>query len=65
MACRNPALGEERARKRGELLEATERDLQRIQERVRRARRPLRGEAAIGAAIGAVLNRRKVAKHFA
>jgi len=65
VACRNPALGEERARKRGELLEATERDLQRIQERVRRARRPLRGEAAIGAAIGAVLNRRKVAKHFA
>ena len=65
VACRNPALGEERARKRGELLEATERDLQRIQERVRRARRPLGGEAAIGAAIGAVLNRRKVAKHFA
>jgi transposase len=65
VACRNPALAEERARKRGELLDATERDLQRIQERVRRARRPLSGEAAIGAAIGAVLNRRKVAKHFA
>ena len=64
VACRNPALAEERARKRGELLDATERDLKRIQERVRRARRPLRGEAKIGAAIGAVLNRRKVAKHF-
>lgn len=64
VACRNPALAEERARKRGELLDATERDLKAIQERVRRARRPLKGEARIGAAIGAVLNRRKVAKHF-
>jgi hypothetical protein len=64
VACRNPALAEQRARKRGELLEATERDLKAIQERVGRARRPLRGEAKIGAAIGAVLNRRKVAKHF-
>jgi hypothetical protein len=65
VARRNPALAEERVRKRNELLEATERDLKAIQERVRRARRPLRGEAKIGAAIGAVLNRRKVAKHFA
>jgi hypothetical protein len=64
VACRNPALAEERARKRGELLAATEGDLKAIQERVRRARRPLKGEAKIGAAIGAVLNRRKVAKHF-
>jgi hypothetical protein len=64
VACRNPALAEERARKRAELLDATERDLVRIQERVRRERRPLRGEAAIGEAVGAVLNRRKVAKHF-
>jgi hypothetical protein len=63
VACRNPALAAERARKRGELLEATERDLKAIQDRVRRARRPLRGEAAIGAAVGAVLNRRKMAKH--
>jgi hypothetical protein len=64
IACRNPALAEERARRRAELLEATERDLQRIQERVRRERKPLTGQAAIGEAIGAVLNRRKVAKHF-
>jgi transposase len=65
VACRNPALAEERARKRGELLDATQRDLERIQERVRRSRRPLRGAAKIGAAVGAVLKRRKVAKHFA
>ena len=64
VACRNPALAEERKRKRGELLEATERNLKAIQERVRRARRPLKGEVKIGAAVGAVLNRRKVAKHF-
>jgi hypothetical protein len=64
VACRNPALAEERARKRGELLDATERDLVRIQERVRRQRNPLRGEAAIGEAVGAVLGRRKMAKHF-
>jgi hypothetical protein len=64
VACRNPALAEERARKRGELLDATERDLKAIKERVRRTRRPLKGAAKIGAAVGAVLNRRKVAKHF-
>jgi Transposase DDE domain len=65
VACRNPVLGQERTRKRDELLEATERDFQRIQARVRRVRQPLRGAAAIGAAVGAVLNRRKMAKHFA
>jgi hypothetical protein len=63
VVCRNPALAAERARKRLELIEATERDLRRIQARVRRARRPLRGAAAIGEAVGAVLGRRKVGKH--
>ncbi len=64
IACRNQALAEERARKRNELLDATERDLKRIQARVRRERKPLRGAAAIGEAVGAVLNRRKMGKHF-
>jgi Transposase DDE domain len=64
IACRNPALAAERARKRGELLDATEQDLRRIQTRVRRARQPLRGADRIGLAVGAVLGRRKVAKHF-
>jgi hypothetical protein len=64
IVCRNPALAEERARKRAALLEATERELSRIQARVRRARRPLRGAAKIGLAVGAVIGRRKVAKHF-
>lgn len=64
IVCRNPALGAERTRKRGELLDATERELERIQARVRRARQPLRGADKIGQAVGAVLGRRKVAKHF-
>jgi hypothetical protein len=64
IVCRNPALAEERARKRAELLEVTERELGRIQVRVRRARRPLRGAAKIGLVVGAVIGRRKVAKHF-
>lgn len=64
IVCRNPALAEERARKRGALLNATEQDLLAIQARVRRKRRPLKGAAAIGEAVGAVLNRKKMAKHF-
>ena len=64
VVCRNPALAAERARKRGELLDATEQALQKIQARVRRKRRPLHGAAAIGEAVGAVLNRKKMAKHF-
>jgi hypothetical protein len=64
IVCRNPVLAAERARKRQELLEATERDLTRLQARIRRPRQPLRGAAAIGQAVGAVLGRRKVAKHF-
>jgi hypothetical protein len=64
IVCRNPVLAAERTRERGALLDATERDLLAIQARVRRKRRPLRGAAAIGEAVGAVLNRKKMAKHF-
>lgn len=64
MVCRNPDLAAERTRKRNELVAATESNLAAIQKRVRRARRPLRGAAAIGQAVGAVINRRKVGKHF-
>lgn len=64
IVCRNPALAEERQRKRADLLEATEQDLAHLQARVRRERKPLRGSAAIGKAVGALLNRRKVGKHF-
>jgi hypothetical protein len=64
IVCRNPALAQERARKRAELLDATEQELRGIQARVRRTRQPLRGADKIGQAVGAVLGRRKVAKHF-
>jgi len=64
IVCRNPALAAERARKRRELLDATEQELVRIQARIRRTRQPLHGAAKIGLAVGAVIGRRKVAKHF-
>lgn len=64
IACRNPLLAEERARKRRELIEATERDLQRIGAAVARGRNPLRSKERIALRVGAVLNRYKVGKHF-
>ena len=64
VVCKNPLLAEQRARKREELLAVTEKDLARIAARVQRARSPLRGAAAIGQAVGAVLGRRHMAKHF-
>src|SRR6516162_1338334 len=64
IVCRNRELAVERQRKREELLTATERDLARIQAQVRRKHAPLRGAAAIGMAVGAVVNNRKVGKHF-
>ncbi len=64
IVCRNPALAAERARKREDLLQATERDLAAIREAVERARRPLRGVARIAQKVGVVLARRHMAKHF-
>jgi transposase len=64
VVCKNPLLAGERARKREELLTATEHDLARIKTRVERAKNPLRGAAAIGRAVGVVIGKRKMAKHF-
>lgn len=64
VVCKNHALAEERRRKRDELLDATERDLKKIQKRIESKRKPLRGADEIGLAIGKVIGRRKVAKHF-
>jgi hypothetical protein len=64
VVCRNPDLAAERARKREDLLAASEKDLAKIRAATTRARNPLRGEAKIALKIGAVLGRRKVAKHF-
>jgi hypothetical protein len=58
-------LAGERARKREALLAAAEKDLARLQARVQRESKPLRGAAAIVQAAGAALVKRKMAKHFA
>lgn len=62
--CKNPLLAEERARKRRELLEATERELERVRAAVARTARPLRGQDRIGLRVGKVLGRFKMGKHF-
>jgi len=62
IACRNPALAQQRTRKRESLLAATETLLDTLVARVNAGR--LTGAAAIGLAVGKVLNKYKVAKHF-
>ena len=64
VACMNPFLEAERARKRESLLAATEADLEKIAAACARARRPLRGQDTIAVRVDRVLNRRKVGKHF-
>lgn len=64
IVCRNPFLAEERARQREELLQATERDLEKIEQAVQREKRPLRGKDKIALRVGKVLDRHKVGKHF-
>ena len=62
IVCRNPLVAAERARKRSELLVATERGLDEIAQRVGRG--TLHGADQIGLAAGPVLKRYKVKKHF-
>jgi Transposase DDE domain len=64
VVCKNPLLAGERARKREDLLQATERELDKIVDSTQRRRGPLRGKERIGLRVGAVLGRFKVAKHF-
>jgi hypothetical protein len=64
IVCRNKALAAERARKREELLAATEAGLARIEASIKRKRAPLQGADKIGLKAGAVLAKRKMAKHF-
>jgi Transposase DDE domain len=63
VACRNPFLAAERARKREDLLAATERLLRPLIDRVAAGR--LRGADAIGLAVGKVIGKHKMAKHLA
>ena len=64
IACLNPLLRQERARKREALLRATEHELDKIVVATQRQRRALRGESTIGLRVGRVLGRFKMAKHF-
>jgi transposase len=64
IVCLNPLLQEERARKRKDLLQATEKQLDKIVAATQRKRNPLKSSAEIGKRIGAVLNKFKVGKHF-
>lgn len=62
IACRNPALADERARKRTELLAATDVELDKITAAVAAGR--LKDAGKIGVRVGKVLNRFKMAKHY-
>lgn len=64
VACFNPFLVEERRRKRQELLEATERALEKIVREVARCTKTPLSAAEIGKKVGQVLHRFKVGKHF-
>jgi hypothetical protein len=63
VVCRNPLVASERQRKRAALLAATEADLEPIRARVAAGR--LSDPAAIGLAVGEVIKRHRVKKHFA
>jgi len=62
IACRNPLLAAERTRKRNDLLTATENLLAPIIARVAAGR--LTGADKIGVAVGKVINKHKMGKHF-
>jgi hypothetical protein len=62
ICCHNPVLAAERARKREDLLAATERDLDKIRASAEAGR--LTGAADIGERVGKVINKHKVGKHF-
>jgi transposase len=63
MACRNVDLGKLRSHKRQALLEATEKELQKVRARIENG--SLAGRDKIGVRVGKVLNKYKVGKHFA
>jgi transposase len=63
IACRNPELAQRRAHKRQALLQATQQELEKVRSSVASGR--LNGKAKIGVRVGRVVNKYKVAKHFA
>jgi hypothetical protein len=63
VVCKNPLLAEERARKREDLLQATEAALAKLADQIARGTGPKRQDK-IGRAIGRIENRYKLAKLF-
>ena len=64
IVCFNPLLAEERRRKRQDLLEATETELEKIVRQVARRTRKLLDAQEIGRKVGQVIHRFKMGKHF-
>jgi len=64
VVCRNPLLAAERARKRADMMAATEKKLEAIAAATRRPQRPLRDPERINYRIGEVLGPKKVGKYF-
>jgi hypothetical protein len=62
IACRNPLLAAERARKREDLLQATEEDLAKVAAQAAAGR--IKGKDKIGLRAGRVINKHKMAKHL-
>jgi Transposase DDE domain len=62
VCCRNPALADERGRKREALLTATEQNLDKLVASVNADR--LHGADQIGVKLGKIINKHKVGKHF-
>jgi transposase len=64
IVCYNPFLNDRRKTTREELLAATEKQLNKIATALSRKHQPLRGGKEIGIAVGKVINKYKVGKHF-
>ena len=63
VVCKNPLLADERARKREDLLQATEAALAKLTDQIARGTRP-KGRDKIARAVGRIENRYKLAKLF-
>lgn len=64
IVCYNPVLAEERSRKRDDLLDETEKNLQKIKKEISRRTKNQLNKAEIGIKVGKVINKYKVGKHF-
>jgi transposase len=64
IVCRNPMLARQRAHNREDLLQATERQLEKIKLATTRPKRRLKGKEKIALRVGKSIDKYKMAKHF-